>query len=249
MSYTLRVQPTTDQSEEKQPITAQDLKQAVFTLQKRLRALKVKKSEVSPEGSDLVLVSASELTKQECETLRATLTKQSKLELKLVHPENRTLADNVAADPENEIVPGYELKILKDTDEDGNTTHEYLLVKRHAGLDGSDIIDAQELYGPYEGQLDIELSEQGAKKIFKLTKNMQHGSDRLAIVLDDEVKTAPVVQSTLSKRFQISGMDNAEKAKQLAAALLHPLQNPLVIEKAKRTPSHLVTDPSKKAAP
>ena len=93
------------------------------------------------------------------------------------------------------------------------------------------VIHTQELYGPREGQLDVELSEDGAKKMFTLTKNMQHGRDRLAIVLDGKVLSAPTVQSALSKNFQISGMGTAKEAKALAAALLNPLKNPLTLEK------------------
>lgn len=248
-TYTLRVQPSTKESGEKQPVTARDLQQAVFTLQKRLRPLKAKKTKVTPKGSDQIEVTVKQLTAPETKALRATLTTPAILELKLVHPDSRTLADKVAADPENKIVPGYELQVLHDTDEHDNATSENLLVKSRTSLDDSYIVYAQELYGPYEGQLDVELSNAGAEKMFQLTEEMQHGTDRLAIVLDDEVLSAPVVQSSLSKKFQISGLGNAEQAKQLALALLNPLKSRLVIEEEKRTSSHLLTDPSKKAAP
>jgi len=249
MTYTLQVQQATNPTGEKLPVTARDLNHAVLTLDKRLRELKAKKAKVTPKGSDRIVVVVTQLSDTEIKTVRTTLVKPAKLELKLVHPDTRTLANKVAADPENEIVPGYELKVLRDTDDDGNATKENILIKQRASLDGSSIISAQELYGPYEGQIVVELNDEGAAKMLSFTQKMQHGRDRLAIVLDGRVLSAPVVQSQLSKKFQISGLGTADGAKALAAALLHPLNNPLVIEEERKISTHLIHDPTKKAAP
>ena len=253
MEYTLRVLPPASSTDKKLPVTASDHKQAAFTLERRLKTLKLKKAKVTLKGSDLILVAmpgiAPGIAPKDAKRIRTILKKIAKLELKLVHSETRKLADKVAADPDNKIVPGYELKVLKDIDEDGNPTSENLLIKKQAFLNGSDIIHAQELYDPYEGQLDVELNDQGAEKMLRTTKQMNHGRDRLAIMLDDKVMSAPTVQSTLSKKFQISGLGTAKEAKALAAALLHPLKNPLVIEEERRVSSHLINDPSKLAAP
>jgi len=97
-------------------------------------------------------------------------------------------------------------------------------------LDGSYIVHAQELYGPYEGKLTVELNPEGANKMFDLTSKMRPGVDRLAIVLDGKVLSAPVVQSSLGANFEISGMKDANEAKSIAAALLNPLKNPLLVE-------------------
>ena len=249
MKYTLRVQPSTEPTGEKRPVTAKDHKQAAFTIERRLKALSLKKAKVTLKGADRIEVIVSLTAELEALCLKIALTKPVKLELKLVHPETRKLANLVAADPVNEVVPGYQLKVLRDLDDDGLATRENILVKNRASLDGSYIIHAQELYGPYEGQLDVELNDQGAELMFKTTEQMNHGQDRLAIILDGKVLSAPTVQSSISKKFQISGIGTAKEAKALAAALLHPLKNPLIIEEEKRTPSHLITDPSKKAAP
>ena len=41
--------------------------------------------------------------------------------------------------------------------------------------------------------------------MFDLTSKMRAGVDRLAIVLDGKVLSAPVVQSSLGANFEISG--------------------------------------------
>lgn len=214
-----------------QPRTSRDIEQTIQILEKRLKTLKVKNSRVQSQGNDRIVVQIPQITTTQAIIVPLALQIPAKLELKLVHPDTRTLANKVAADPENEVVPGYELKVLEDTDDDDRPTFENILVKRRAILDASSIIHAQELYGPREGQLDIELSKRGADKMFAATNQMQHGRDRIAIVLDGKVLSAPTVQSALSKNFQISGMGTAKESAALAAALLNPLKSPLTLEK------------------
>ncbi|MBK1829710.1 protein translocase subunit SecD [Verrucomicrobiaceae bacterium R5-34] len=229
-SFTLRVQPSKDTNGEPIPLSSNSVQQAIKTVEDRLNAFGTSDLLIIAQGEDRILVQMPGVSPQAAEEVRITLEQIAKLELKTVHPESRILADRVAADPENEIVPGYELKVLRDTDEDGKATAENILVSRRASLDGSYVVHAQELYGPYEGKLSVELNSDGATKMFDLTKQMRHGQDRLAIVLDGEVLSAPVVQSSLGKNFEISGMENAAEAKSLAAALLNPLKNPLLVE-------------------
>ena len=229
-SFTLRVQPTVGPNGEDVAVTANAVAQAIATVEKRLNESGANDLKIVAQGEDRILVEMPGIAPEDAKRIRTILEKIAKLELKAVHSETRVLANKVAADPDNEIVPGYELKVLRDTDEDGNATSENILIKSRAALDGTYIVHAQELYGPYEGQLDVELNDEGAQKMFDLTKKMQHGNDRLAIVLDGKVLSAPVVQSSLSKKFQISGMGTAKEAKALAAALLNPLKNPLVVE-------------------
>ncbi|BDS04997.1 protein translocase subunit SecDF [Oceaniferula spumae] len=229
-SFTLRVQPSKDSNGEPVPVSSNAVQQAIKTVEDRLNAFGTSDLLIIAQGDDRILVQMPGVTPEAAKNVRDTLEKIAKLELKTVHPESRLLADRVAADPDNEIVPGYELKVLRDTDDDGKATSENILISRRAALDGSYVVHAQELYGPYEGELSVELNNDGATKMFDLTKQMTHGRDRLAIVLDGEVLSAPVVQASLSQKFQISGMADAAEAKSLAAALLNPLKNPLLVE-------------------
>lgn len=229
-SFTLRVQPGQEADGSEMPVSANAVQQAIETVENRLNAFGTADLLIVAQGSDRILVQMPGVTPEDASRVRKILEKVAKLELKVVHPDTRNLAAKVAADPENEIVPGYELKTLQDEDEDGTITTENILIKRRAALDGSYVKHAQELYGPYEGKLTVELNNDGATKMFDLTKNMRHGADRLAIVLDGKVLSAPTVQSSLSQRFEISGMKDAGEAKALAAALLNPLKNPLIVE-------------------
>lgn len=229
-SFTLRVQPSVGPNGQEIPVTANAVQQAIATIEKRLNAFGTADLLIVAQGSDRILVQMPGVSPEEAARVRKILEKVAKLELKAVHPESPIHADKVAADPENEIIPGYELKVLVDTDDDGKTIKENILLKRRAALDGSYVVHAQERYGPLEGSLAVELNNAGASRMFDLTKKMTHGRDRLAIVLDGKVLSAPVVQSSLSKNFEITGMKDAAEAKGLAAALLNPLKNPLIVE-------------------
>lgn len=231
-SFTLRVQPTIDPEGTKLPVTATAVEQAIQTVEKRLNNLGTADLLIVAQGSDRILVQMPGVTPEEAANVREILEKIAKLELKLVHPESSALASSLAAENEADRVlpPGYKLYVLEDEDEDGQIISEPILLKRRSSLDGSYIVHAQELYGPYEGKLTVELNTEGSNKMLDITSKMTHGVDRLAIVLDDKVLSAPVVQSTLGKNFEISGMKDAVEAKGIAAALLNPLKNPLLVE-------------------
>ena len=64
-----------------------------------------------------------------------------------------------------------------------------------------------------------------------LTKDMRPGVDRIAIVLDGEVISAPVVnQVPLGKHFIIEGLHEPGEVQSLANSLMNPLENALVVE-------------------
>jgi len=70
-----------------------------------------------------------------------------------------------------------------------------------------------------------------------LTTKMRPGIDRIAIVLDGEVISAPVVQQTpLGKHFMISGLDEPGEPQALAIALMNPLENPLKVQEVRPIP-------------
>jgi len=231
-SFTLRVQPTIGPEGTSVPVTATAVQQAIQTVEKRLNNLGTADLLIVAQGNDRILVQMPGVSPEEASDVREILEKIAKLELKAVHPESSALANRLAAEKEADRVlpPGYKLYVLSDEDEDGQVITENILLKRRSALDGSYIVHAQELYGPYEGKLTVELNPEGANKMFDLTSKMRPGVDRLAIVLDGKVLSAPVVQSSLGANFEISGMKDANEAKSIAAALLNPLKNPLLVE-------------------
>ena len=70
--------------------------------------------------------------------------------------------------------------------------------------------------------VDITLSKAGEKKMREATLKMRGGIDRIAIIVDGKILSAPVIQSVpLGKNFIISGLNarNGQEASELAARL------------------------------
>lgn len=227
-SFTLRVQPNKDAKGNPIPLSQEAINQAIGTVRKRLNNMGAKDLQIVSQGEDRILVLMPGVSPQEATNVRNILQEIAKLEIRIVHPNNSSLAPQVDKNPE-ERVPGYRLYIYEDTRK-GEPFREPLLLKNRITLDGSYIESAQENYGAYAGSLSVTLNSKGADRMLKATQQMTLNKDRLAIVLDGKVLSAPTVQAVLSKQFQITGMENVEEARKLASALLNPLKNPLIVE-------------------
>jgi preprotein translocase subunit SecD len=101
-------------------------------------------------------------------------------------------------------------------EEDGREV-AYLL-EGEAKVTGADLKDARIGYDEY-GQfaVDFELNAKGAKRFGILTGN--NIGKRLAIVLEGEVQSAPVIRSKITDRGQITGNFTPEEASELQIVL------------------------------
>lgn len=240
-SFLLRVQQRVDDDGAKIPVTKEELDQAIRVIGKRLERMGAAKPQITrqPEGGILLKVPGVE--PGEAGRISAMLEKASRLELREVNArsdeadaEGKILAQRVL-DGE-EIVPGYRAYILRSEDGDGNDYVRPILINRRIALQGADIADA----APSPQQPDavlVTLDGAGTEKMIALTRNMRTGLDRIAILLDGEVISAPVlVQVPLGKHFIISGLDEPGEAQALAISLMNPLENPLKVEAVRRIP-------------
>ncbi len=239
--FSLRLLPLEDENGTKQPITKKQVNQAIGVLEKRLKAMKVRDAHVTPQGDSGILVQIPGVTAETSQPLKSLLKISGKLELREVHPRNdeanlngKTLAARVEAG--NEIVPGYKAYTYQHKDADGNPRSVPILLNRRAALGGQDI----ELATPspqQPGAVSISLNDAGTDKMIALTQNMTPQRDRIAIVLDGVVISAPVVnQVPLGKNFIVEGLREAGEVQSLASALMCPLEMPLVIEDERTLP-------------
>ena len=79
------------------------------------------------------------------------------------------------------------------------------------------------------GVINVLLSKEGGKRLTNATKTMTIGSDRMAVLLDDEVLIAPTVNATLGRNFIVEGLDGREEVRTVSNALNNPLKYPLNI--------------------
>jgi len=234
-AFSLRIQQKEGPNGDLMPVTPEQVDEAMRVIEGRLNSMGTAEPLIARQGEDGILVQMPGVETEESEEIRRTLETVAKLELKEVSSRNnevgadgRSLAQRVLDG--DEIIPGFRSYELTQEDEDGNEFTTPILLRRIAALGGSDISFATPSPSRSDA-VDITLNGDGTDKMIALTQNMRPNIDRIAIVLDGVVLSAPVVQSVpLGKNFVINGLDESGETKELANALMNPLENPLIVE-------------------
>ncbi len=222
VSFTLQVQPNIIDGQP-EPLSKQAMEQACLTINERLNSSGANEVTVMPQGADKIQIQIPETDPEKIKEQREIITKIAHLQILPVHPNNQRLISEGI-----ERVPGYELYDYSFVTDAGKEHTEKLFLTKRPLLTGKDIKSAYPNYAE-KGYISVTLSSAGADKMWKATMPMVKGQDRLAIVLDGKVISAPVVQATLSKDFSISGLTKPGEAEQLAKTLTNPLSNELTI--------------------
>ena len=222
VSFTLQVEPKEVDGKMVAP-NAVAMEKAVETVRERIDSTGAKEPLVMVQGQDKILVQIPETDPVKIAQQEEIITRIAHLELLPVHPNNTALVQ-----AGQEFVPGYKLYIYENKDDEGVTHTEKLFLSKRESLTGNDVSFAQP-DGTRAGVVNVSLSSSGGDKMIRLTQSMRHGQDRLAVVLDGRVVTAPVVQSALSSRFEISGMNAPGEAVSVSRVLNNPLEQPLRI--------------------
>jgi SecD/SecF fusion protein len=238
-SFSLHIQPRSGEDGVEMPITPSQVDKAIEVIEKRLNGMGTSEPIIARQGSNGILLQMPGVESGESDRIRETLQKVAKLELREVSSRNeevgadgKSLATRVSE--RSEIVPGYQAFIQKHKTEDGKEIETPILLSRRTALGGSDIA----LAVPSQQQQDaveITLNGGGTDKMIALTKNMQEGRDRIAIVLDGQVISAPVVNKVpLGKQFVVEGLRDPGEPQELANSLMNPLENALVVDEMRK---------------
>ncbi|MFM1561502.1 MAG: protein translocase subunit SecD [Roseibacillus sp.] len=226
-SFTVQVQPKVDEGNgEVTPVTGDAVKQAIKTLESRLNPDGTKDMLIQAQGEDLIIIEMPGVSEEEAAWVRDRITDTSVLELRAVHPNSAQLGPQVAAG--KTIVPSYKHYVYNGTNAKGEPTREDLLLSKRNDIKGKHVKNANPNLAT-AGVIQVDLTSAGGKFMRQLTAPMEKGRDRLAIVLDGVVKSAPTVQATLSKHFIIEGLGSAEECRNLSSTLMNPLENALKI--------------------
>lgn len=204
------------------------------TLGTRLASLGYTQVLMEREGSRLSVSIAGHDTSM-AKKLRAFL-RPAVLELREVHPDSAYRGKPVFEG--EDILPGFKAYQHNGENRDGESFTEYLLLSKRVGIHGRDIEDAWPQTQGTDHQVGVKLTEAGGEKMIQLTKEMQPGVSRIAVLLDDEIITAPVVQTTpLGRNFVLQGQDDFSEASDLARQLLTPLDLPFTLQSLEAIPA------------
>lgn len=130
-------------------------------------------------------------------------------------------------------------------DKYGRPIIEYLVLQKpHAAMQQDVYITGKEVSSAHPdfsrvGHVNVSLNRTGASRMGQLTGRMTKGRDRLAVVLNGQVKCAPVVNATLHKDFVIEGLNGKGEPEALSKALANPLTSDLKVEGRKDVSAQL----------
>ncbi len=186
--------------------------QAVQVIRNRIDKFGVNEPSIQPQGVDRIIVQlpgVKDLTRAE-----NLLKKTAILELRLVSDDDEKLKEAL----QGNAPTGYE--VLYQVHYTGGVESRIpMLVKKKSELTGAHLVKANVSFGDMsQPEVAFTLDRIGAKTFAKITE--QYIGRRLAIVLDNEVQSSPVIQSVIPNgQGVIQGQFTAEEAKDLAIVL------------------------------
>ena len=211
------------------------LNQAVEVLRRRVDRLGVAEPVIQPIGQNKISIALPGLSEAENDSARRSIQRAAFLEFRMVHPNSDEYIKQGIPEP------GYDTMTIKKKKEGKAATIQRYLVEKRAkmGLTGKYVKSAMVVRDPMSGQpeIDFTLDSKGAELFAQITK--ENIGKQLAIVLDGELYSAPVIQGEIpGGRGRITGTFTPEEAIELANVLENPLETPVkIIEERRVDPS------------
>ena len=203
------------------------VEQAIGVIRKRVDSLGVSEPIIQSAGNNRLLVQLPGLSDASKEDARRLITKAAYLEFRLVHPNSRELINSGL------IPPGYEVLTERRRDKVTGETHpENYVVSEvpERGLDGQYLETAQVSLDPSTGKPEVNFAVKGDGIGLLREITTANIGRQLAIVLDRELISAPVIQSAMPNGSgRITGNYSMKEALELASTLENPLAAPLRI--------------------
>ena len=191
-------------------VQEQALKQNQVTLHNRINELGVAEPVIQQQGLDRIVVQLPGV--QDTAKAKDILGRTATLEMRLVDES----AEGRAAESGAGAVPFGSERFLE---RDGRA----VIVKKQVILTGESLTDAQPGFDSQTQQPKVDLTVDAKGGRIMRDTSRENVKKRMAIVLFEkgkgEVLTAPVIQSELGNRFQISGSMNVNEANDLALLL------------------------------
>jgi SecD/SecF fusion protein len=203
------------------------LDQAVEVIRKRVDSVGVAEPVIQPVGQNRIIVQIPGVSEADKASYRRQLERVAKLEFTLVHERSDELVGDGKTKPQIPI----DSQLLKFRDRQPNgTVKEFpIVVKRRTEISGKSVANAFRSVDQLgRAVVIIEFNPDGRKKFGNLTE--QNIGRRLAVILDGEVYSAPVIRSAIYGSCEISGGNmSSVEAEELASVLKNPLENPVSI--------------------
>ncbi|MBI3077953.1 MAG: protein translocase subunit SecD [Deltaproteobacteria bacterium] len=189
------------------------VRQALETIRNRVDQFGVREPMIVQEGDRGIIIQLPGL--RDPQRAINLIGKTAQLEFKLVD-EQHSLEEALRGS----VPEGSELLYERKTDrQTGQVTRTPYLLKKRALMTGEGITDARVQLGQFsEPYVSLTFDSRGARAFERITG--EHVKERLAIVLDGTVYSAPVIQERISGgRAQITGQFTEDEVRDLAIVL------------------------------
>ncbi len=208
-------------------ITPETQQQVIKVLNKRINSLGTGDVILAPSGKDGVFLQVPGVGPEALKQMEEDIQKVAKLEFSVVHEGSMYLAQMVANDAH--VEPGYEALPYAQTDEEKaeGAPIRYELVKIVKDMSGKEVSKAAYRFGQDGHSIVVDFTTKGSGIMGPLT--LENQGRQLAIIMDNEVISAPRINEPFSMGCSITGDFTQEEAKALVAALNNPLENPIEI--------------------
>ncbi len=194
---------------------------AIETLRSRMEAQKIFEAEISPSGGRYISLKVPVVSKDEKLKLLELIKMSAKLRFCLVHKDNAGKVNEYLADPKSFTIPsGYKLMKMKEFRKGKKARVKLYFVKKRWSMSGKNITDAFPSLDQFgKRQIILRFNSKGARDFGTLTKN--NVGRQLAIVLDNKLYSAPVINSAIMNgSAEISGQFSQEECKTISDALV-----------------------------
>src|SRR6266436_162249 len=186
----------------------QTIEQSIQIVERRVNELGTVEPLIQRQGTDRILVQVPGL--QDPTRLKELLGKTAKMEFRMVDltvPPDQALRGAVPAD--SEVLPSA----------DPANPQPYV-IKKQVLVSGGDLIDAQPGFDQRNGQPIVSFKFNSSGLLIFDTATTEHVNEPFAIVLDNKVISAPVIQEPITAGSgQISGNFTVQAANDLAILL------------------------------
>lgn len=250
-SFLIRLQPGTDPAGKPRPITPDSIDRAIEAIRKRVDSLGTSEPVIAPQPPDAILVQLPGVDPASVDAYREALKKVAKLEFRMVHPESEALVQQIEGGTQI-LDPAYEI-VDYTRREKGKDVTTKMVVTKKVEITGDKVTNAGVSTGQMGGwEIHLSFDSEGQKQFGEVTarmaKNRSH-RERFAILMDKVViQAAGLSEDAMAAggihggSAQITGNFEEQEARNIASALLNPLENPVVIEEERGTSASLGED-------
>ena len=187
-------------------------------IENRVKDFGLVEPSIQKSGDDRILVQVPGASKKDRQRIVNLIKKTAVLEFKIVQAVGAS-RENLLAAAESENEKDVAQKGLAiHAGDTGNENEKFFLTERLASVTGEYISDARITFDNYGNPaVGFTFKGEGASRFGKLTED--NIGERLAIVLDSVIKSAPTIQDKITYQGTITGTFTPDEAKDLALIL------------------------------